>query len=188
VALIAALNELAYPFTEPELAGIPSVHGLVASLIANDRPLLLIATSSRRASELADEVRSYLGPDAVLEFAPWETLPHERLSPKADTVASRFATLHELGSSTRSARIVVTSVRGLLQPLSPDLLDVQLPNLEVGTEIGLPALAEQLSYLGFSRVDLVERRGDFAVRGGIVDLFPADSEHPVRIDFFGDEI
>ena len=188
MALIAALNELAYPFTEPELACIPSVHGLVASLIANDRPLLLIATSSRRASDLADEARSYLGPEAVLEFAPWETLPHERLSPKADTVASRFATLHALGSSKRSARIVVTSVRGLLQPLSADLLDVQLPNLEVGTEIGLPALAEQLSYLGFSRVDLVERRGDFAVRGGIVDLFPADSEHPIRIDFFGDEI
>ena len=57
MALIAALNELAYPFTEPELACIPSVHGLVASLIANDRPLLLIATSSRRASELADEAR-----------------------------------------------------------------------------------------------------------------------------------
>jgi len=188
MALISALHELRFSPNTEELVCTPSAHGLVASLISQDERILLIATSSRRASELADEARSYLGNDAVLEFAPWETLPHERLSPKADTVASRFATLHALASPNSKVRILVTSVRGLLQPLAPDLLDVTLPILEVGTEIALPALSEQLSYLGFTRVDLVERRGDFAVRGGIVDLFPADSEHPLRIDFFGDEI
>ncbi len=185
---IAALHDLELSLNNAELACIPAAHGLLASLIAHEHPILLIATSSRRASELADEARSYLGDSSVAEFAPWETLPHERLSPKADTVASRFATLHALANPQHQIRVVVTSVRGLLQPIASDLLDIDLPKLEVGTEISLPALAEHLSYLGFSRVDLVERRGDFAVRGGIVDLFPADFEHPIRIDFFGDEI
>jgi len=170
-----------------ELAAAPSTHGLILSMISEATPLLIVAPSSRIADEIRDEIASYTGRE-VLEFPPWETLPHERLSPKGDTVTKRVSTLHALAQRPTQIQAVVTSIRGLIQPIIADLLSEEFPVLDIGGEYALDQLVEKFSYLGYSRTDLVERRGEFAVRGGIVDIFPADCEHPVRIDFFGDEI
>ena len=70
-----------------------SAQGLLLALRSKSNSLLVVTTSSRRADELADELRAYLGADSVAEFPPWETLPHEKLSPKSDTIAARFHTL-----------------------------------------------------------------------------------------------
>ncbi|MEN9735737.1 MAG: hypothetical protein RL129_447, partial [Actinomycetota bacterium] len=121
-----------------------------------------------------------------LEFLAWETLPHERLSPKGDTVTKRIKALHQV--KERKAKIVITSIRGLLQPISKSVLESKPISLKSGLEIPMEKLLANLVYFGFTRTDLVERRGDFAVRGGIVDVFPTDLEHPIRLDYFGDEI
>jgi transcription-repair coupling factor (superfamily II helicase) len=166
---------------------IPSTQGLFAAITSQSRPVLLVTPSSRRAEELADELRTYIGADLVDFFPPWETLPHERLSPKNDTVAARFKALHRLASK-KPPRVLVTSIRGLIQPIIATILDAKLPVLEIEKTLSMPELIESLAFLGYTRADLVERRGDFAVRGGIIDLFPPDLEHPIRVDFFGDEI
>ena len=169
-----------------EIVAINSIRGLVLANESQSAPLLVVTPSTRLADELTDELISYLG-GSVANFPAWETLPHERLSPKSDTVAKRIKVLHEINSKN-PPRVVVTSIRGLLQPIVGDLLDEELIKLELGKSVSMTTLISRLSYFGFNRTDLVEKRGDFAVRGGILDFFPSDAEHPIRIDFFGDEI
>ena len=146
------------------------------------QPLLLVAHSSKRASDLVAELSEFV--DGVLEFPAWETLPHERLSPNSDTIAKRIHTLLHLGS----AKVVVTTARALIQPIISSITTSPLLNLEIGKEFDFESLLRELTLRAYSRVDLVERRGDFAVRGGIIDVFPPLAQHPVRIEFFGDEI
>jgi transcription-repair coupling factor (superfamily II helicase) len=186
--LLRALPNLAIPeaVDGSEIVSINSIRGLVLANSSKAAPLLVVTSSTRLADELTDELISYLG-GSVANFPAWETLPHERLSPKSDTVAKRIKVLHEINSKN-PPRVVVTSIRGLLQPIVGDLLDEELIKLELGKSVSMTTLTSRLSYFGFNRTDLVEKRGDFAVRGGILDFFPSDAEHPIRIDFFGDEI
>ncbi len=189
MALLKALSNLTIP-QSPDgsvVTSITAAQGLIAATRSNDRPILLVTSSSRRADELTAELETYLGVGYVLNFPPWETLPHERLSPKSDTIAARYKTLHAI-EHDKNIKVVVTSVRGLIQPINGALLKTELISLEIDAEISLESLIERLSFFGFTRTDLVEKRGDFAVRGGIVDFFPADQEHPVRVDFFGDVV
>ena len=191
MSLLQAFSHIELPANDLHLTEssicIPSTQGLFAAITSQSRPVLLVTPSSRRAEELADELRTYIGADLVDFFPPWETLPHERLSPKNDTVAARFKALHRLASK-KPPRVLVTSIRGLIQPIISTVLDAELPVLEIEMTFSMPELIESLAFLGYTRTDLVERRGDFAVRGGIIDLFPPDLEHPIRVDFFGDEI
>jgi len=163
-----------------------STHSLLAAIAASQTPLLLVTTSTRNANELSTDLIEYLGNSAVANFPPWETLPHERLSPKSDTVTARFKALNSIARDEN--RIVVTSIRALLQPIIRNDLTKTKIEISAGIEYPLNDLVTKLAKFGFNRVDLVERRGDFAVRGGIVDLFPADQEHPIRVDYFADQI
>ena len=161
-----------------------AVHGFLAA--TSNTPLLIITTSTRHAEELSQEIGSWIGKDLVVNFPAWETLPHERLSPKADTVTARFKALNKI--SDQKVRVIVCSVRALLQPIIANDLNTSIIKIQQGLNLQMQELMNQLIRFGFSRSDLVERRGDFAVRGGILDIFPADQDHPIRIDFFGDEI
>ncbi len=163
-----------------------STHSLLAAIAADKSPVLLVTTSTRRADEITAEIKNLLTNSAVCHFPPWETLPHERLSPKSDTITERFKTLNAITSG--SSKVVVTSIRALLQPIIKNDLAITKILISKGLDYELETLVRDLTRFGFNRVDLVERRGDFAVRGGIVDIFPADQEHPVRIDYFGDQI
>lgn len=149
-------------------------------------PLIVVTSSSRSAEDLVNELRELY--DNVLEFPAWETLPHERLSPRSDTVAKRLQTLYALKNQKGTNPIVVTPVRGIIHRIISNLATEQLLKLEVGVEHSLEALVRHLTSHAYTRTDLVERRGEFAVRGGIVDLFLPLSDYPIRIDFFGDEI
>jgi len=161
-----------------------AVHGFLVA--TSNTPLLIITTSTRHAEELSQEIGSWIGKDLVVNFPAWETLPHERLSPKADTVTARFKALNKI--SDQKVRVIVCSVRALLQPIISNDLNTSIIKIQQGLNLQMQELMNQLIRFGFSRSDLVERRGDFAVRGGILDIFPADQDHPIRIDFFGDEI
>ena len=167
-----------------------SIYPFLIALRAENRPLIVVTSSSRGAEDLATELRTLH--ENVYEFPAWETLPHERLSPRSDTVAQRIHVLYEIEKQRReglsSHPIIVTPSRGLIHRFIADLAKSPLMELEIGQEIGLEKLVQHLSSLAYTRTDLVERRGEFAVRGGIVDIFLPLSNHPVRVDFFGDEI
>ena len=164
----------------------PPAYSFLLAARAKERPLLVITSSSRGAEDLAHELRelhSY-----VLEFPAWETLPHERLSPRSDTVARRIATLNSLTNLKKDNPIVITPVRGMIHRFIADISRIPLRTLEIGQENSLTDLIEHLTRNAYTRTDLVEKRGEFAVRGGIVDVFFPLAIHPIRIDFFGDEI
>ncbi|MCK8614819.1 transcription-repair coupling factor [Gordonia sp. C13] len=164
---------------------------LVSCLAAgSDAPLLVVSANGREADDLTAELAELLDdPDAVAQFPSWETLPHERLSPSADTVGQRLAVLHRLANpGDNPLRVVVTTVRSLVQPMAPGLGEVATVTLREGIEVDFDGLLAQLVEMAYERVDMVGRRGEFAVRGGILDVFPTTADHPVRVEFWGDEI
>ena len=162
-----------------------SSYPFLLALKAISSPLLVVTSSSRSAEDLTEELKALH--NNVFEFPAWETLPHERLSPRSDTVARRISTLHSLTEDFENP-IVVAPIRAVIHRFIASLAKSPLWTLEVGQEIALTELINHLTELSFTRTDLVEKRGEFAVRGGIVDIFLPLTAHPVRIDFFGDEI
>ena len=170
---------------------------LIAAALGEDttrggagRPVLVVSSTFREAEELTAALQSLVGEEAVAYYPAWETLPHERLSPRSDTVGRRLEVLRRLAgnSDLPAPRIVVAPVRSVLQPQVKGLWDLKPIRLVVGEDIDLTDLAAALVAAAYTRVDLVERRGEFAVRGGIVDVFPPTEEHPLRVDFFGDTV
>src|SRR4051812_10107859 len=164
---------------------------LVAALASgSDRPALLITSTYREAESASAALASILGDTQVAYYPAWETLPHERLSPRSDTVGRRLAVLRRLAGNDElpPPRVIVAPVRSVLQPQVKGLGDLLPVRLVVGDDFDLGDLAVALVGAAYVRVDMVERRGEFAVRGGIVDIFPPTEEHPVRIDFFGDSV
>ncbi len=154
------------------------------------RPVLLVTSTYREAEDLTAACQSLLGEEAVAYYPAWETLPHERLSPRSDTVGRRLSVLRRLAGNDElpPPRIVVAPVRSILQPQVKGLADLTPVRLVAGEDFDTGELAAALVGAAYTRVDLVERRGEFAVRGGIVDVFPPTEEHPVRVDFFGDTV
>jgi transcription-repair coupling factor (superfamily II helicase) len=173
------------PFLAAVLTGPP---GRVA------RFLLAVTATAREAEELTGALSSLLPAGSVAYFPAWETLPHERLSPRSDTSGRRLAVLRRLAhpdpASSRTAAVtaVVTPVRALLQPMVSGLADVEPVKLAEGDTCELDEVLARLVEIGYTRTDLVERRGEVAVRGGIVDVFPPAEEHPVRVELFGDVV
>ncbi|MDF1479427.1 transcription-repair coupling factor [Leifsonia sp. H3M29-4] len=154
------------------------------------RFLLAITATSREAESFARSLGSYLPDAEIVDFPAWETLPHERLSPSAETVGKRIAALRAIASWDRERPFVlVASVRAALQPLADNLASIEPIELTRGGRgYDLAHLTQRLVALAYSRVDMVTRRGEFAVRGGIVDVFAPTDEHPLRLEFFGDEL
>lgn len=174
------------------LVGPASARVLVAAGLAQQGPLLVVAATGREADDLTAELRGVVG-DAVALFPSWETLPHERLSPGVETVGARLLLLRRLAHPEDATlgsplRVIVTTTRSLLQPMAPDVVSTEPVSLTVGAEAEFEAVIARLVDLAYTRVDMVGKRGEFAVRGGILDLFPPTAEHPVRVEFWGDEI
>ena len=163
----------------------PSSFAYLISLRAMRKPMLVITASSRAAEDLAKEIRECHAD--TLEFPAWETLPHERLSPSSDTVAKRISTLQALQQKDRNW-VVVAPIRAVIHKFNSQIVNTKPITLDRGLEFDLTDLQRQLVSFSYTRTDLVERRGEYAVRGGILDIFPPDQNHPIRIDFFGDEI
>jgi len=148
-----------------------------------DGPVLAIVAGERDAENLADDLELFSG--AVFHLPAWETLPFEHVSPNVATMAARMQARHALREGAAGS-IVVASVRAAVQRVSPSA--VAPIELERGQSADFEATVQALAGLGYERTDRVEARGQMAVRGGIVDLYPAQATGPVRIDFWGDEI
>ncbi|TFD28146.1 transcription-repair coupling factor [Cryobacterium lyxosi] len=205
--LIAALarastfdNALAYASRDADFS---LTEGLRAALLAalldlrrDDAQALFVITPTGRESEAIRENLGCFATSAeIIDFPAWETLPHERLSPSAEIVGKRLYALRrmrewqEADPATRRPLIVVASVRAALQPVADNLTDYEPIELTVGARgHDLAAIVLQLVNLAYARVDMVTRRGEFAVRGGILDVFPPVASHPYRVEFFGDEV
>jgi len=159
-------------------------------------PLLVLTATTREAEDTAAALTCYLPEHDVAVFPAWETLPHERMSPRADTVAARLAVLRRLAHpedgltdpSRGPIHVLVVPVRALLAPVIDGLGQFEPVTLAAGLEAGLEATAARLADAAYTRVDMVENRGELAVRGGILDVFPPTQPRPVRVDFFGDEV
>ncbi len=161
--------------------------GLDAERLGDDLACLL---AREAPDEAVDGVGALGGPVAVLPA--WETLPFERVSPELETMGRRLAVLHALTDGPDSGlpappRVVVAPIRALLQRLAP--ADGATPLVvRPGEQVDVDALLHQLVDRGYRREHQVEHRGEFAVRGGIVDVFPSTADVPVRIDLWGDEV
>ncbi len=199
---VAAAIAAAGSGTRPrlDLTAPPGLRPFALAAIAEraGRSLLAVTATGREADDLAAALRSLLGDAAVAEFPAWETLPHERLSPRSDTVGRRLAVLRRLthpegdGVSDSGAvglpQIVVAPIRAVLQPQVAGLGELEPVRVAAGDEIELDEVVNRLANAAYLRTDLVEKRGDFAVRGGILDVFPPTEEHPLRLEFWGDSV
>ncbi|MFJ4262953.1 transcription-repair coupling factor [Paenarthrobacter nicotinovorans] len=154
--------------------------------------VLAVTATGREAEDLTAALASYLPADSVAAFPSWETLPHERLSPRSDTVGRRLSVLRRLThpetSTAAPLRVVVAPVRAVVQPIVAGLGDLVPVTLQVGQERSFSEVVRALSDAAYARVDMVTHRGEFAVRGGILDVFPPTEDHPIRVEFFGDEV
>jgi transcription-repair coupling factor (superfamily II helicase) len=157
--------------------------------------VLAVTATAREAEDLAAGLGGFLPPHTVAVFPGWETLPHERLSPRSDTVGERIAVLRRLAHPGADGdavggplRVVIAPVRAILQPVVAGLGDLDPVRLSVGDDADPEDVITRLVEIGYARVEMVTKRGELAVRGGLLDVFPPTEEHPLRIEFFGDTV
>ncbi|QMU72810.1 transcription-repair coupling factor [Streptacidiphilus sp. P02-A3a] len=200
----AARSALAGDRRHLDLVGPPAARPFAVAALARaladaskgnrGRPVLAVTATGREAEDLAAALGSLLPPDSVAEFPAWETLPHERLSPRSDTVGRRLAVLRRIvhpradDPATGPLQVIVAPIRSVLQPQVKGLAELVPVSLAVRQEVNLEDLVRRLAAAAYQRVELVEKRGEFAVRGGILDVFPPTEEHPLRVEFWGDEV
>ncbi|WP_038170592.1 transcription-repair coupling factor [Tomitella biformata] len=190
----SALRGVADRAGTPELTIVApnASRSLVSTALGQQAPVLIVTASGREADDLTRELQEFIG-DAAVQFPSWETLPHERLSPSADTVGRRLQVLRRLARPDDAVygpplQVIVSTVRSLVQPMAAGLGEVEPVVLRVGEEHEYDVLITRLVELAYTRVDMVGKRGEFAVRGGILDIFSPTADHPARVEFWGDEI
>ncbi|MSO78904.1 MAG: transcription-repair coupling factor [Acidimicrobiia bacterium] len=155
--------------------------------ITTRRPIVVAVPTADEAERLAHDLATFLPPDEVEMFPAWETLPFERVSPSLETMGRRQRVLWRLRSGT-PPRVLVAPVRALVQRLGPHVEEVEPITVRAGQHLDRDDLVEALVAAGYRREYQVESRGEVAVRGSIVDVYPVNDDHPVRIDLWGDEI
>src|SRR5699024_5214594 len=171
-------------------ARFPLADADLARQATAESPRVVITPTTRAAEDVRAVLSATVGTDHLAELPAWETLPHERLSPRADTVARRLSTLRRIAhpDTEQPVRVLLMPVRSLLQPIATGRGDLRPVRAAGGDDYPLDGLVRDLVGAAYARVDMVERRGEFAVRGEILDVFPPPEPHPVRVDLFGDEI
>ncbi len=156
--------------------------------LSDRRPIVVAVPTGTAAQRLVDDLGQFVDPASVELFPAWETLPFERVSPAVETMGQRLRVLWRLRHPDEAPRLVVASVRALLQRLGPGVDDVEPILVAKGGVLDPDELLTRLVGMGYRREDLVEHRGEVARRGSIVDVFPSTADTPVRIDLWGDEI
>ncbi|HKF62722.1 MAG TPA: transcription-repair coupling factor, partial [Dongiaceae bacterium] len=177
------------------LAGVPEgLDGRVLAQLAGRAQMLHVCVDDARMARLVEALGFFAPALEIVTLPAWDCLPYDRVSPHRDIVARRIDALGRLTEpqptqSTRPHPLLVTTVAALLQRLPPqESFTGALLALAEGTELGPQKLVEFLAANGYARSGTVAEAGEFAVRGGIVDLFPPGAAAPLRVDFFGDEV
>jgi transcription-repair coupling factor (superfamily II helicase) len=165
---------------------------LLGAWAASGRTLLHVARDDARLYRLIDHLRFFHPGVETLAFPAWDTLPYDRVSPNLEIMAQRasvLATLATQAEGSGAGRVVVTTVSAILQRVPPrEVFAGTTLAFARGGRLELSALLNFLARHGFNRVGTVREPGEFAVRGGLVDLFPPGAAEPVRLDLFGDTI
>ncbi|MGE5551979.1 MAG: transcription-repair coupling factor [Bacteroidota bacterium] len=166
----------------------PSQKSLFLAAIADETPatLVFITHGPHQAQSFAADLTTFLGRERVAFFPEKELLPHEEtLDP--EVIGARVAALGRLARKERL--VLVTSWPALRRLVVPPAVFARYAvNCRVGDRADLGGLAEQLAGMGYERVEMIESQGQFAMRGGIMDVFPFHERDPIRIEFFDDEI
>ncbi|WP_236571560.1 transcription-repair coupling factor [Rhodovarius lipocyclicus] len=171
-----------------------AVEGFDAALLRARRaettgPLLHVAHDDAHMARISDALAFFMPEAEVLRFPAWDCLPYDRVSPNPEIVAERVATLARLQEAPARPRIVLTTVNALVQKVPPRaVFQGSVLALKKGARIAPETVVKFLDSNGYNRTGTVMEHGEYAVRGGILDLFPAGETEPLRLDFFGDEI
>jgi transcription-repair coupling factor (superfamily II helicase) len=162
------------------------------------KPFIVVTCGNAEAERIASDMETIAGD--VYGFPPWETLPDENTEPHADIVGERFLLLQRLleernvpekcvSQGEKKPLIIVTQFRSFAQRIAPpEMLASTFMGLRCGMPLAVDTLVHYLQQGGYRRVDMVEEKGEYCVRGGLVDLFPPIADYPLRLEFFGDEI
>ncbi len=156
--------------------------------VSERRPIVVVTATSTDAERVAHDMRAYLGEHEVDVFPAWETLPFERVSPSVETMGRRLRSMWHLRSGESMPAALVAPVKALLQRLGPHVEETQPVVIRQGDQLDPQALVAELVGLGYRREYQVEHRGEVAIRGSIVDVFPATGDVPIRIDLWGEEV
>src|SRR6188472_2238782 len=168
----------------------PYVVAALAEGAHADRPTLVVAGDDRQARDLAADLRAWLEPRPV-RFYPSRGVAYEsHLAPPPHLVGLRVAALDALleRAAGEEPPVVVVSAVALSEKVPDPALRPHSFTIRVGDLLDLDAVGQQLVAAGYERVDQVEDRGQFAIRGGILDVFPATEDRAVRVDFFDIEV
>jgi len=174
------------------LAGVPAgfLPWLAADLARAAKGRAVFIAPDEAAMRALADAAHYFAPELETRVFPaWDCLPYDRASPSLRSTSERLATLHALQRPAKAPQLLVTTVNAALQrTLTPFRIRQLVARLAPGERIDRDRLAALLAANGYSRTETVRDPGEFAVRGGLVDLFPAGEENALRLDFFGDEI
>ncbi|WP_176591272.1 transcription-repair coupling factor [Sphingobium sp. EM0848] len=150
---------------------------------------LFVAPDEQLMRAVADTAHYFAPEIEIVEIPAWDCLPYDRASPSLRTASARLAGLYALQGKPKGPQLVLTTLNALTQrTLTPFRVRQLVAKLAPKERIAISRLADMLQANGYVRTDTVHDRGEFAIRGGIVDLFPGGEEQPLRLDFFGDEI
>ena len=156
----------------------------------NPLPVVHISTDDLRFEQIYESLRFFAPDVEILRFPAWNCLPYDRISPTPDVIGERLKTLTNLlhRNSTKPL-IILTTISAILQRLPPrDLLQNSAFSAKTGEKLDMPKLQNFLLSNGYHRTDTVREAGEYALRGSLIDIFPAGSPNPLRIDRFGDDI
>jgi len=189
--LPSALEE----FTDILVSGVPdgaeafALARVLETRDAKDGPVLYVARDGQRLAAI-EQALGFAAPGAeVLVFPAWDCVPYDRVSPHSEVVAQRIATLARLAAGKDRPAVVLTTVNAAVQrTVARDRISGEAWGARPGNRIDTDKLVRWLEDNGFSRTSTVREPGDYAVRGGIVDLYAPGTEAPVRLDFFGDTL
>jgi transcription-repair coupling factor (superfamily II helicase) len=160
---------------------------LIQKIVAAQGKNVVVITGGERENRLYDDL-SYFGVEKILEFPSWETLPGEEISPSPDILGKRFNILYTL-SERKGPQVLLVSLQAAVQKVvSKKTLLSLCHQWKQGDTLSFSSLPELLTSMGYRRAPIATDKGEFAVRGGIVDLFPISSPDPFRIEFFGDTV
>ncbi|MFN7710416.1 MAG: transcription-repair coupling factor [Holosporales bacterium] len=191
-SIVAAVLSPLQKAQSETLYGVPEgVHAFLLGELSQAclQTLVHVTRHEAHLDTLAEQLRLLYPEIDVIVIPAWDCLPYDRTSPARDIVAKRAAALAHLHHPAAGPRLVLTSVSSILQRIPPlSLFDGGNLKLTTGCQVNQSDLTIALLNQGYRRVETVREPGEFAQRGGIVDLFLSTHEHPVRLDFFGDEI
>lgn len=155
-------------------------------------PVLHVARDDARMARMVEALHFFAPRAEILTFPAWDCLPYDRVGPHRDILAQRIDTLTRLiepGEPVASSKLVITTINAVLQRLPPrEALAGRIMEGRIGAVIGTNDLTDYFTRNGYLRAETVGEPGEYALRGGIVDVFPPGEEQPLRLDFFGDEL